>query len=483
MNHSSQNPVLVAIAVLFASLIWAPRIFSADELSFVNGNGLPGGTGSFSIVLSNKTTAIKGLLFTIKDTPDSLVITGLTPTDRVSDYRIEHAQVAGAQKVLMIPLAKTTPATIIDVSDNDPATADTVILNVDVSVNANAVGGTNATLSFMNVSLADANNAAVTPVLKDGVFWFGTKGDVKYNKAVDIFDILRMIDIALGRPPASTEYEKWAGDIVAPWGSIDVGDIGAAIDLALGSPTSAPDPLEGEHNSDVAGSVKLEIPSLPANYVGDVEVPINLKASAPVSGLQLVLKLDPMRYRIANPTCAELSQDMTLVSKAKDDALHILLCSTNGKPMAVGEGAVIMLHVTVSAPLSESFPIAIEQALVGTQGGAKLQVINDQSGAKEAVIPQSFALFQNNPNPFNLSTIITYDIPPLPQGSVSTKLTVFNTQGQLVRTLVDQQRAAGRYTVHWNGLDDFGRTIASGVYFYRLTAGNVVMSKKLAIMK
>jgi flagellar hook assembly protein FlgD len=60
---------------------------------------------------------------------------------------------------------------------------------------------------------------------------------------------------------------------------------------------------------------------------------------------------------------------------------------------------------------------------------------------------------------------------------------IYNIQGQLVKTLEDHIRTAGKYTAHWNGTDDSGNMVSSGVYYYKLIANDVVLTKKLAIMK
>ena len=97
-----------------------------------------------------------------------------------------------------------------------------------------------------------------------------------------------------------------------------------------------------------------------------------------------------------------------------------------------------------------------------------------------AVLPATFDLQQNRPNPFNPSTQISYS---LPQPS-HVKLAVYNTAGQLVRTLVrEQKQAAGVYTVQWDGANDAGLTMASSVYFYRLEAGDFVRTKKMMLVR
>ena len=101
-----------------------------------------------------------------------------------------------------------------------------------------------------------------------------------------------------------------------------------------------------------------------------------------------------------------------------------------------------------------------------------------------AMVPTEFALAQNYPNPFNPNTRINFQIPnPKSQSPVHTTLKVYNILGQEVRTLVDEVKEAGYYTVTWDGKDAHGADVASGVYFYRMTAGEFTATKRMVLMK
>jgi hypothetical protein len=89
------------------------------------------------------------------------------------------------------------------------------------------------------------------------------------------------------------------------------------------------------------------------------------------------------------------------------------------------------------------------------------------------------ALEQNNPNPFNPSTTIRFTVPE--PGHVA--LHVYDANGQLVRTLIDGVRVDGTHDATWDGRDNSGAAVGSGVYFYRLTAGKFSESKKMVLLK
>jgi len=88
-------------------------------------------------------------------------------------------------------------------------------------------------------------------------------------------------------------------------------------------------------------------------------------------------------------------------------------------------------------------------------------------------------LSQNYPNPFNLATTIRYQLPK--ESEVSLK--IYNILGQEVRTLVDQVQRASTYAVNWNGKDNKGRDVASGLYFYRIQVGHFKQTQKMILMR
>jgi flagellar hook assembly protein FlgD len=94
-------------------------------------------------------------------------------------------------------------------------------------------------------------------------------------------------------------------------------------------------------------------------------------------------------------------------------------------------------------------------------------------------LPQTITLNPNYPNPFNLETRIEYALPE--PGRVS--LMIYNVKGQQVRKLVDEIQSGGYKSVLWNGRDDFGQEVGSGVYFIRLMVGRQSFVRKVSLQK
>ena len=94
-------------------------------------------------------------------------------------------------------------------------------------------------------------------------------------------------------------------------------------------------------------------------------------------------------------------------------------------------------------------------------------------------VPMVYSLRQNHPNPFNPVTHISYDI------IEPTKVTIriYDLLGQSVKTLVNERKDVGFYTTLWNGLDQSGATVASGVYIYRFETERFTATKKMLLLK
>jgi hypothetical protein len=93
--------------------------------------------------------------------------------------------------------------------------------------------------------------------------------------------------------------------------------------------------------------------------------------------------------------------------------------------------------------------------------------------------PDAFELFQNYPNPFNPETEISYVLPT----ACFVELFIYNLLGQKVRMLVDESQSAGLKNVKWDGKDENGVNVASGIYFYKINAGEFTQSKKMVIIR
>ena len=124
---------------------------------------------------------------------------------------------------------------------------------------------------------------------------------------------------------------------------------------------------------------------------------------------------------------------------------------------------------------------------VSDQGNDRVQIYTckeEQVGIKPIFsgterIPGRFTLFQNYPNPFNPNTTISYRI----SKTTPIKINIYNLSGQEVKTLINEEHQPGEYKLMWDGTDNSGRMLSSGVYIYQLRAGDFLQTKKMVLSK
>lgn len=102
--------------------------------------------------------------------------------------------------------------------------------------------------------------------------------------------------------------------------------------------------------------------------------------------------------------------------------------------------------------------------------------------AADVSLPTEFGLRQNYPNPFNPTTTINFQIPA---GSyeMPTRLNIYDIQGRLIRTILNQKLPPGYYSEFWNGLNENGESVSSGIYFYSMSSGNFTSTRKMVVIK
>ena len=153
-----------------------------------------------------------------------------------------------------------------------------------------------------------------------------------------------------------------------------------------------------------------------------------------------------------------------------------------------GEGAILEVEVEFTESLDNSSIIfMISSISAGDVNAVPVTIIADDFGQfsgylntlVEGSLPKEFTLHSNYPNPFNPSTVISYDL----SRETAVKLNVYDMKGRRINALVNQVQSAGRHHVRWNAKDARGNGISAGVYLYRLEAGGKVFTEKMIFMK
>ena len=151
-----------------------------------------------------------------------------------------------------------------------------------------------------------------------------------------------------------------------------------------------------------------------------------------------------------------------------DEEWDVLLAGDGEKGPMSRERMILV----VQGKLNDSTPVeGYDCVQFMSKGGATATRLDEAPG--------ELLLGANHPNPFNPTTIIEYSLP----SQTMVTIEIFNVLGQRVRTLVNETKPAGSHQAEWNGADDRGNPVSTGVYLYRFQAGEVVQTKKMLLIK
>ncbi len=119
--------------------------------------------------------------------------------------------------------------------------------------------------------------------------------------------------------------------------------------------------------------------------------------------------------------------------------------------------------------------LRVDSAQIGSSYGVRFAaLVNVEADQFTRQVPTSYILEQNHPNPFNPSTTISYALPK----ATHVSLNVYNTLGEAVGELVNEEKPAGAYAVRWDAIN-----LPSGIYFYRLKAGEFAQTRKMVYLR
>jgi hypothetical protein len=312
--------------------------------------------------------------------------------------------------------------------------------------------------SCLPITCGDANHDCVVN-LSDAIFILnylfkgGTPpdpliiGDVNCSDAVDIGDAIYMLNYLFkgGSPPCQPSTFLSLGRLA----SVQTADIW----FGLVESCEAQNPAEENTEIQILASCEHDI-----------------------GGVQLELSYNPQEITSITPTLTERTKDLDIFFSSSNGILKIGILDLTGEhQVSAGDGPLVRLHVNGSSSAS----LEIQQAILVDEKATPFEVTILQREEMENLRPVDFALFQNHPNPFNPETEIKYTLP----AAAEVKLQVYNVKGQKVRMLVDEYQTTGHHAVRWDGKDENGKSVASGVYFYRIQAGEFEDAKKMILMK
>jgi hypothetical protein len=192
-----------------------------------------------------------------------------------------------------------------------------------------------------------------------------------------------------------------------------------------------------------------------------------LESDRPVGGALVIFKGEDAK--LENVKLSPEAKDLDLYTSGTGDEFRVLIISQQAKPLPAGENYLFSFE-------GEGFD-TIRFSLADQEG----ELLSVQQEYECGSLPTRYALYQNYPNPFNPSTSIKYFVGG--DGPAKVSLKIYNVAGQLVKTLVGEEKFPGEYEETWNGRNENNQEVASGVYFYKLKVSDYAETRKMVLLR
>lgn len=199
-----------------------------------------------------------------------------------------------------------------------------------------------------------------------------------------------------------------------------------------------------------------------SNYYG-----ITFKASG-LSNVQVFINMDGIQnYNYFTKIISVSSTEQTFTLKFSDFSQRF------GSQIPFDASKITYIGFILDKTLNSDVPVANFEV-------KDIAFLNSSTGVNnKTTIPVNYNLSQNYPNPFNPSTSIRYSLPTASKVVIK----IYDIMGREVRTVVNEEKNVGTYTAQWNGRNNDGVTVSSGIYLYRIHAGNYIETRKMTLVK
>jgi len=211
----------------------------------------------------------------------------------------------------------------------------------------------------------------------------------------------------------------------------------------------------------------------------NMEIVLEIDTKEEVAGLEFHLSFDHQQVEVEEIRTSLRSQGMNLFYHTKSKKIKIgLLDIYNLSTLSPGKEPVVRIKLRKKVQAVNLSAVRIDQAIIVDALAEELRIEIRPNRFTET-LPTAFSLAQNYPNPFNPQTVIQYSL----SEDCQVKISIYNILGQRVQVLVNEYQLAGHNSVVWEGKNSKGKNVASGVYFYRIQAGEFTQVKKMVIIK
>ena len=291
-------------------------------------------------------------------------------------------------------------------------------------------------------------------------------GDANFDSETTIADVLALVDFILEETaPSAAAFNNC--DINRD-DALNIADVVMIVDIIAGTGTAR-----------VSGNGSMALVDLTADYQSS-ELLVNLDYDGALKGMQFDLTYDPELVTVGAPSLG-LVQDNVMITfnKVQDGLMKIVVADLEGEIIESTEKGFIKIPYSFSGNILDISGLSISDIFVSGPKGVIADVASRTVSADVKLVPGVFALHQNYPNPFNPKTEIMFDLPEVSVVDVA----IYNLMGQKVKTLVNKEMTPGYHVMQWDGTNDKGSVVSTGMYFYTLNTNKYHAMRKMLFLK
>ena len=294
-----------------------------------------------------------------------------------------------------------------------------------------------------------------------------TLGDADFDSDVTINDVLNVVDFIL-EEDVPTEDQFRNCDVNSDE-AINIADVVMMVDVIFGG------------TGRVVGFDAGEIA-----YV-DLKTDFNkslltfeIEYNGPVRGIELELEFDPTMVKVMAPSLLNFQENVMISYTEKEHGkLKVLVADLQGGYIEAIDNSYMSVPIEFMGNERQNSFVNLDGIKLAGADGSLINTVARTNSSEVKVIPGTFALHQNFPNPFNPSTEIRFDLPEA--GNVN--LAIYNLMGQKIRTFSSDNMTPGYHAIIWDGTNDIGSHVATGMYFYSIQSNEFQATKKMLFLK
>ena len=291
-------------------------------------------------------------------------------------------------------------------------------------------------------------------------------GDANFDSETTIADVLALVDFILEETaPSDAAFNNC--DINRD-DALNIADVVMIVDIIAGTSTGR-----------ASGSGSMAFVDLSAQYQSS-ELLVNLDYDGALKGFQFDLSYDPELVTIGAPGLGFVQDNVMITySKVSDGLVKVIVVDIEGKTVQSNQQGLVRIPYSFSGDILDISGISISDIFVSGPKGKIADVASRTVSANVKLVPGVFALHQNYPNPFNPKTEIRFD---LPEASI-VEVAIYNLMGQKVKTLTNKEITPGYHVLQWDGTNDRGSMVSTGMYFYTLHTNKYHSMRKMLFLK